>query len=99
MSESSPALHATRAVQEAQEQEQKRLAAEMFNSVGHYLEGKLESTTADYALLEDMNKVASQKYKEMADDAERMTSSMEALQQQCRLCSAIDCTPFAYARV
>eukprot|EP00013_Stygamoeba_regulata_P023874 CAMPEP_0177651338 /NCGR_PEP_ID=MMETSP0447-20121125/12488_1 /TAXON_ID=0 /ORGANISM="Stygamoeba regulata, Strain BSH-02190019" /LENGTH=140 /DNA_ID=CAMNT_0019154399 /DNA_START=78 /DNA_END=500 /DNA_ORIENTATION=+ len=67
---------------EERDEELARLGSEMFNSVGYYLEGKLEGTAADYALLEAMNKLATDKYRDMADDAEHMASSMETLQRQ-----------------
>eukprot|EP00824_Muranothrix_gubernata_P014617 TRINITY_DN3029_c0_g1_i1.p1 TRINITY_DN3029_c0_g1~~TRINITY_DN3029_c0_g1_i1.p1 ORF type:complete len:140 (+),score=16.95 TRINITY_DN3029_c0_g1_i1:22-420(+) len=52
----------------------------MFQALNKYLRGELNLTLEDYLLLERMNRVATQKYNEMADYAEGLGTFIAIMQ-------------------
>eukprot|EP01113_Clastostelium_recurvatum_P018150 TRINITY_DN2140_c0_g1_i3.p1 TRINITY_DN2140_c0_g1~~TRINITY_DN2140_c0_g1_i3.p1 ORF type:complete len:194 (-),score=58.52 TRINITY_DN2140_c0_g1_i3:36-617(-) len=56
--------------------------ATMFQNISAYLRGELTATTEDYKLLESMNILATEKYKEMTDTAGGLTAFMQSLQDK-----------------
>ncbi|PKK66527.1 hypothetical protein RhiirC2_753289, partial [Rhizophagus irregularis] len=58
-----------------------KLTEEMFSKVGEYLKGELLATTEDYKLLETMNKVTRDRYKEMSGMAQNLVVEMAKLQR------------------
>ncbi|GBB85678.1 hypothetical protein RclHR1_12160003 [Rhizophagus clarus] len=58
-----------------------KLTEEMFSKVGEYLKGEVLATTEDYKLLETMNKVTRDRYKEMSGMAQNLVVEMAKLQK------------------
>ncbi|RIA98555.1 biogenesis of lysosome-related organelles complex-1 subunit 2-domain-containing protein [Glomus cerebriforme] len=58
-----------------------KLTEEMFSKVGEYLKGEILATTEDYKLLETMNKVTRDRYKEMSGMAQNLVVEMAKLQK------------------
>ncbi|CAG8558227.1 9998_t:CDS:2 [Funneliformis mosseae] len=58
-----------------------KLTEEMFSKVGEYLKGEILATTEDYKLLETMNKVTRDRYKEMSGMAQNLVVEMSKLQR------------------
>eukprot|EP01108_Squamamoeba_japonica_P009563 TRINITY_DN9010_c0_g1_i1.p1 TRINITY_DN9010_c0_g1~~TRINITY_DN9010_c0_g1_i1.p1 ORF type:complete len:223 (-),score=53.98 TRINITY_DN9010_c0_g1_i1:39-665(-) len=54
----------------------------MLHDVGAYVQGELDETSADYALLEAMNSSAATKYAGMAQTAQELHAAMHSLQTQ-----------------
>ncbi|CAG8536778.1 8147_t:CDS:2 [Acaulospora morrowiae] len=57
------------------------VTAEMFNKVAEYLKGEMLATNEDYKLLENMNNVTRDRYKEMSGMAQNLVVEMAKLQR------------------
>jgi len=54
----------------------------MFIHASEYIQGELLATSQDYKLLEKMNKITTQKYKRMTENASEMAEFMGLLQKK-----------------
>eukprot|EP01112_Ceratiomyxa_fruticulosa_P020322 TRINITY_DN688_c0_g2_i1.p1 TRINITY_DN688_c0_g2~~TRINITY_DN688_c0_g2_i1.p1 ORF type:complete len:215 (+),score=67.18 TRINITY_DN688_c0_g2_i1:99-647(+) len=54
----------------------------LFQNIAAYIKGELLATSEDYKLLENMNTLATEKYKEMTEAAVGLTTFMKALQEK-----------------
>ncbi|KAE8590865.1 hypothetical protein XENTR_v10018233 [Xenopus tropicalis] len=59
------------------------LCRDMFSKMALYLTGELTTTSEDYKLLENMNKLTSLKYMEMKDIAGNISRNLKDLNKKC----------------
>eukprot|EP00658_Telonema_sp_P-2_P003645 TRINITY_DN1135_c0_g1_i4.p1 TRINITY_DN1135_c0_g1~~TRINITY_DN1135_c0_g1_i4.p1 ORF type:complete len:112 (-),score=43.50 TRINITY_DN1135_c0_g1_i4:113-448(-) len=52
---------------------------QMFANVSEYIQGELEVSSQDYRLLERMNLVSAEKYRDLADHAENLAVARETM--------------------
>eukprot|EP00124_Ichthyophonus_hoferi_P005079 Ihof_evm3s661 gene=Ihof_evmTU3s661 len=62
----------TRKDTEAEKERLSVLTQDMFDKVGAYLRGELETTCEEYRLLENLNKLTAQRYSELTVQANGM---------------------------
>jgi len=54
----------------------------MFDNLGEYTKGELEASSSDFRLLETMNTITLEKYKEMTATAQGLTAFMQDIQKK-----------------
>ncbi|CAK5073148.1 unnamed protein product [Meloidogyne enterolobii] len=67
---------------DGKDDEIKRLAKQCSNKVNEYIQGQIQSSIDDYKLLEQMNDVTAQRYKDMQHVAETVGGRIAQLQQK-----------------
>jgi biogenesis of lysosome-related organelles complex 1 subunit 2 len=60
-----------------------KVTEDMFAKLTAFLLGELQTTTEDYQLLEKMNAATAQKYSDMANTAQQLTTFMSELREKC----------------
>eukprot|EP00697_Spironema_sp_BW2_P017626 gnl/Spiro4/9387_TR4956_c0_g1_i1.p1 gnl/Spiro4/9387_TR4956_c0_g1~~gnl/Spiro4/9387_TR4956_c0_g1_i1.p1 ORF type:complete len:114 (+),score=20.04 gnl/Spiro4/9387_TR4956_c0_g1_i1:54-395(+) len=69
-------------MQESSRSSAQSQAEKMFSTMGEYLRSELTASTHDYELLEKMNRIATEKYKEMAGFAGSMSAFMDNVEEK-----------------
>ncbi|VDD88595.1 unnamed protein product [Enterobius vermicularis] len=62
--------------------EMRRLADDMHEKVGIYLQGQIDGTIAEYKLLEEMNKATGQRYDDMKQVAQGVSEKLSVLNEK-----------------